>query len=96
MTMDEMTQQNAAMADRSAAAARSLTEQSETLVELVRFFTTRDASGAKAKSPRDQKAWEQDANANTKTSREPARKSARTAAPAPRPAAAANGTWGES
>jgi methyl-accepting chemotaxis protein len=93
--MDEMTQQNAAMADRSAAAARSLTEQSETLVELVRFFTTRDATGArtgaKVKPSHDQRAWEQDAKADTKTTREPAR----SAAPAPRPAAAANGSWGE-
>ncbi|GEM_PF-4043390 len=36
--MDEMTQLNASMADRSAAAARGLTEQSATLVDLVRFF----------------------------------------------------------
>ena len=89
--MDEMTQQNAAMADRSAAAARSLTEQSETLVELVRFFTTRDAPGsnpsAKIVTERDQQAWERDAKADTKATHMPP--------PAPRPAAAANGTWGE-
>jgi methyl-accepting chemotaxis protein len=87
--MDEMTQQNASMADKSAAAARSLTEQSETLVELVRFFTTRESAGAEAKpgADRDQQAWDGDAKAETAAARKPA--------PAPRAAQAASGTWGE-
>jgi len=94
--MDEMTQQNAAMADRSAAAALSLTEKSETLVELVRFFTTRDAMGASSKlgagakvtAKGDHQAWEHDAMAEVKM--------ARIATPARRPAATANGSWGSS
>jgi methyl-accepting chemotaxis protein len=91
--MDELTQQNAAMADRSAASARSLTEQSETLVELVRFFATREASGADpaARTARDQTAWDHDARAETR----PESKTAKKPATPPRPAAVANGTWNE-
>ena len=85
--MDEMTQQNAAMADRSAAAARSLAEQSETLVELVRFFTTRDASDLGARTGEDQQAWDRDARAEAEA--------ARKAISATRPALAANGDWSE-
>ena len=90
--MDEMTQQNASMADRSAAAARGLTEQSETLVELVRFFTIGDASGsgsgAGTGADRDQQTWDGDAKAETEAARKPA--------PAPRAAQAGNGgAWGE-
>ncbi len=91
--MDEMTQQNASMADKSAAAARGLTEQSETLIELVRFFTIGDApdsgsrSGARTGADRDQQAWDRDARTETETARKPA--------PAPRPARAGNGTWSE-
>jgi methyl-accepting chemotaxis protein len=89
--MDEMTQQNASMADRSAAAARGLTEQSETLVELVRFFNTGAASGsssgARIGADRDRQAWDRDAKTETEAARKPA--------PAPRPALAGNGTWGE-
>jgi methyl-accepting chemotaxis protein len=89
--MDEMTQQNASMADRSAAAARGLTEQSETLVELVRFFNTGDASGsssgARIGADRNRQAWDRDAKTETEAARKPA--------PAPRPALAGNGTWGE-
>jgi methyl-accepting chemotaxis protein len=87
--MDEMTQQNASMADRSAASARGLTEQSETLVELVRFFTIGDASGSGAGigADRDQQAWDRDAKTETEAARKPA--------PAPRPALAASGDWSE-
>jgi len=89
--MDEMTQQNAAMADKSAAAARGLTEQSETLVELVRFFTIGEASGsgagARIGADRDQQVWDRDAKTETEAARKPA--------PAPRPAQAASGSWGE-
>ena len=38
--MDEMTQQNAALSDESAAAARSLTQQAESLAQMVGFFKT--------------------------------------------------------
>ena len=46
--MDEITQQNATLADRSAAAARSLTEQSKKLVDLVGFFSIGAGSGTGA------------------------------------------------
>jgi methyl-accepting chemotaxis protein len=58
--MDEMTQQNASMADESAAAARSLTEQSAALVELVKYFKTRESRDARPTS-REVSAWERDA-----------------------------------
>jgi methyl-accepting chemotaxis protein len=38
--MDEMTQQNAALVEQSAAAARSMDEQSAQLTEMMQFFTT--------------------------------------------------------
>jgi methyl-accepting chemotaxis protein len=87
--MDEMTQQNASLAERSAAAASGLTEQSETLVELVRFFTIGDAPGASAGNgtDRDRRVWEDDARAETEVAQKPA--------PAPPRAVAENSSWAE-
>ncbi|MGR3342407.1 MAG: hypothetical protein ACU0DI_04145 [Paracoccaceae bacterium] len=87
--MDEMTQQNASMADRSAAEARSLTKQSETLVELVRFFKTSDAPelGAESSTGANIQAWDRDANADTASAQIPE--------PEPRAQPASSGTWGE-
>jgi methyl-accepting chemotaxis protein len=89
--MDELTQQSASMADRSAAAARSLTEQSETLVELVKFFNTGDTSGTGASgaatrpgTSRDQQAWDRDSDSEAKAARMVAQ-----------PATAANANWAE-
>ena len=46
--MDEMTQQNAALSDESAAAARSLAKEAEQLTKLITFFKTEgDSSGFK-------------------------------------------------
>ena len=87
--MDEMTQQNASLAERSAAAASGLTEQSETLVELVRFFHTGEApgSGAGNGTDRDRRVWEDDARAETEVAQKPT--------PAPPRAVAENGNWAE-
>ena len=86
-----MTQQNVTLADKSAAAARGLTEQSEALVALVQFFTTDEASGsvsgAGIAAERDQQAWDDDAKAETEAARKPA--------PAPRSALAGTGNWSE-
>jgi len=86
--MDEITQQNASMADRSAAAARSLTEQSATLVDLVGFFKTEAGSGAGSGATgadHDRQIWEDDARDDADAARRPA----------PPAAHAANGNWAE-
>lgn len=67
--MDEITQQNATLADRSAAAARSLGEQSKTLVDLVGFFSIDDQPGAgvvsSASDLRDRQAWQEDSESDS-------------------------------
>ncbi len=87
--MDELTQQNAALADRSAAAARNLTNQSESLTELVGFFTTGSNSEIISVKP-DEKAletWDKDAEADLAAAKKPAN--------AARPDLAAGGNWAE-
>ena len=83
--MDEITQQNASLADRSAAAARSLSDQSQTLVDLVGYFKISQAAKASsvAGSNTAVAAWDSDREVN---------KSAPQSAPA---TAATNGTWAE-
>jgi methyl-accepting chemotaxis protein len=49
--MDEMTQQNAALVEESAAAARSMDEQSSQLSEMMRFFTTDGTEPRRDQSP---------------------------------------------
>lgn len=49
--MDSVTQQNAALVEQASAAARSLTEQSTTLQQLVAAFTIRSAQVVSAKQP---------------------------------------------
>jgi methyl-accepting chemotaxis protein len=98
--MDEMTQQNASIADQSAASSRSLTEQSENLVELIRFFTT-EAGNVETQSERragehDLRAWDRDSRVEAASG--PSR---RAAVPAPKAAApkvaavADGGDWAE-
>jgi methyl-accepting chemotaxis protein len=48
--MDEMTQQNSALVEETAAAARTLEEQSEVMRDRVSFFNTGEDSGARAVS----------------------------------------------
>ena len=58
-SMDEITQQNSALADESASAAKGLTDQASRLMELMRFFTVnhRAASGVSE--------WDADAAADS-------------------------------
>lgn len=90
--MDELTQQNAAMADNSAIAARSLAEQSKTLIKLVGFFSDDGQSsaavvGQETKGERLQ-AWDNDAHADVSQSKD--------TSPFTEPEqATANGTWTE-
>lgn len=88
--MDELTQQNASMADKSATAARDLAKQSETLVELVSFFKT---VGTSAKSDPDapvdaakgSQIWKR--NDSTETAEQPVQK--------PYVDPKSNGNWSE-
>jgi methyl-accepting chemotaxis protein len=60
-SMDEITQQNSALADESAAAAKGLTDQAARLTEMMRFFNVRSSAHAKAHKPN---AWDEDAKAD--------------------------------
>ena len=51
--MDEMTQQNAALAEESAAAASSLNEQIMALRDMVSHFVTNDAASRERPAPAD-------------------------------------------
>ena len=86
--MDEITQQNASLADRSAAAARSLSDQSQTLVDLVGYFKIGATNGANHADPAglapDHQAWDEDTRAE---------RGDRPAAPSP--ALAASNSWAE-
>ncbi|WP_419903925.1 methyl-accepting chemotaxis protein [Kiloniella sp.] len=55
-TMDEMTQQNAALVEQSSAAARTLEEQAEGLVDLIGFFTTEETKDGKGQKLKEVKA----------------------------------------
>ncbi len=55
-SMDEMTQQNAALVEQSSAAARTLEEQAEGLVDLIGFFTTEETSGGKTQKLKEVKS----------------------------------------
>jgi len=70
--MDEMTQQNSALVEETAAAARSLEEQSEVMQDRVSFFNTGESAGAASPAPR----------ASTPKAAAPAKKSSSKAAPA--------------
>ena len=104
--MDEITQQNATLADRSAAAARSLTEQSQKLVDLVGFFSIPEMAGnnkhgdiASSDQAQDQQAWTDDAKAEaTQVSDITWSSSNASATPAPaadQPALSVNSSWAE-
>ena len=59
-SMDEITQQNSALADESASAAKGLTEQANALIEMVRFFKVdkyRSSGGGSSAAS----AWDADA-----------------------------------
>ena len=60
-SMDEITQQNSALADESAAAAKGLTDQAARLTEMMRFFTVRSSTHARPHKP---SAWDEDAKAD--------------------------------
>ncbi len=64
--MDELTQQNAALADDSASASQELTRQSASLIDLVSFFTFRgDQPKPKLREPDSTViAWTKDSKAN--------------------------------
>ncbi len=64
--MDQLTQQNSQLADRSAAAARNLTVEARTVVDLVGFFSTSGEIGTKAPQEssapeREVRNWQSDA-----------------------------------
>ncbi len=89
--MDELTQQNAILADSSATAARNLIRQSASLVELVEFFTLSGgpgSAGSEQAAANEQRAWD----AAAVQSRQDGRLS-RQAAPAQ--TKAANESWVE-
>ena len=50
--MDTMTQQNSALVEQAAAAAESLSDQSDTLMTLMEFFKTDEASSIDNAKPR--------------------------------------------
>ncbi|MFW5881317.1 MAG: methyl-accepting chemotaxis protein [Roseicyclus sp.] len=60
-SMDEITQQNSALADESAAAAKGLTDQAARLSAMMRFFNVRSTAHAKGRTPN---AWDEDAKAD--------------------------------
>ncbi|HTZ37216.1 MAG TPA: methyl-accepting chemotaxis protein [Stellaceae bacterium] len=106
--MDEMTQRNAALVEQSAAAARSLDEQSSSLSEMMGFFTI-DQAGQPARAPAARPAparppERKEAKVNSGSARPaaaaaPARKPVAAAAgggkPAPRAAAGNDADWKE-
>ena len=65
-SMDEITQQNSALADESASAAKGLTEQANALLELIRFFKVEQRRGGMSAAAR---AWDADAEADAKAAR---------------------------
>jgi methyl-accepting chemotaxis protein len=65
-SMDEITQQNSALADESASAAKGLTEQANALLELIRFFKVEQRRGGMGAAGR---AWDADAEADGRAAR---------------------------
>jgi methyl-accepting chemotaxis protein len=65
-SMDEITQQNSALADESASAAKGLTDQATNLSELMRFFTVDNRGRNRGGS-----AWDADAAADAAAARAP-------------------------
>jgi len=88
--MDELTQQNAALADDSASASHELTRQSASLIDLVSFFNFRDNQSNPKRHDPDSTviAWTKDSVADT----EPNVQSARRTNAKPK---AANDIWAE-
>jgi len=92
--MDEITQKNAALADRNAVAARDLISQSTSLVEQVGFFTmgetSQNSGSSNHRTSQDRLAWEKAFNGRPETASK-APKSVAT----PARSAAVNGDWSE-
>jgi methyl-accepting chemotaxis protein len=66
--MDEMTQQNAALVEESSAAANSLQEQSESLIEMVGYFNLGDQEAEVADERPARRASSKNRTASTRTS----------------------------
>ncbi|MEH6632455.1 MAG: CHASE3 domain-containing protein [Halopseudomonas aestusnigri] len=79
-SMDEMTQQNAALVEQSSAAARTLEEQAEGLVDLIGFFTTEENKGGKSQKLKEVKATKKPAQARRAPKKVAALKSGSSAA----------------
>ena len=77
--MDEMTQQNAALVEEAASASESMEEQAKSMIELMRFFNTGQASAAPQAAPTARQAPHASAPAQAAPAR-PASKPAPTAA----------------
>ncbi len=93
--LDEVTQQNAALVEESAASAKSLEDQAETLVEAVQKFRV-NSSNAPAPAPKRSASVAKPAPREAaKPSRPAAPPKVRPASSAPKAPAADNGQWTE-